>query len=264
MSKRQKSRWTVLRNDLILSQRDARWGLGIGVMLFIAAIMHYQTMLGPAKNVTRIPTLYDYTLFVFAGCPPFDNDSGAPFPLPITWFAVIFFCIHSCAFFPFNMMRGMGTERLLQTEKRVVWWLRMSGLVVFWCALYMITGILGIVTMGILRFGICQIGNLSVGTIGMLFLALCVLSELQAICSALFSPPVGELALTALIIYTAFYDYPALWPHYTMLLRSELTEPQGFSINTGLFYLTLSLMILIALGAILFQRTDILSHNKDR
>lgn len=264
MRKLQKSRWAVLYNDFILSWQDARWGLGIGCMLFIAAVMQYQTMLGPAKDVTQIPTLYDYTLFVFAGSLPFENNSGTPFTLPITWFAVIFFCIHSCAFFPFNMMYGMGTGRLLQAEKRFVWWLRISGLIIFWCVLYMITGILGMVTMGILRFGICQIGNLSVSTILMIILALCVLSELQAICSILFSPPVGELVLTILIVFTAFYNHPALWPCYTMLLRSELNGAQGFSIHTGSFYLTVSLNILIVLGAILFQKTDILSHNKDR
>ena len=63
--------WTMIRQDIVLSFQDSRWGLGIGALLFFAAAMVYQISLGPAERVQEIPMLSDYIAFAFAGSCPF-------------------------------------------------------------------------------------------------------------------------------------------------------------------------------------------------
>ena len=63
--------WTVIGQDIVLSWQDARWGLGIGALLFIAAAMQHQASLGSAADVQIVPTLSDYIMFAFAGSHPF-------------------------------------------------------------------------------------------------------------------------------------------------------------------------------------------------
>ena len=96
------------------------------------------------------------------------------------------------------------------------------------------------------------------------FLTLCVLSELQAVCSALASPIVGELSITVLMVCTAFWDQPVLWPRYAMLLRSSAMEMDGFSPIGASAYLAFSFLLLFSMGALLFQKSNILSHDKVR
>ena len=259
-----KNRWKVVGQDIVLSWKDARWGLGIGALLFAAAAMQYQASLGPAADVQIVPTLADYITFAFAGSHPFENGSGTPFLLPVTWFALVFFCVHSCAIFPDRMMRGMGINRLIQTGSRLRWWRRLTFLVILWSAAYLLLGLLCMAAMGIVRYGICQIGAVQMDLIGTVFLTLCVLSELQAVCSALASPIVGELAITVLMVCTAFWDQPVLWPRYAMLLRSGAMGMDGFSPVGALAYLAFSFLLLFSLGALLFQKSNILSHDKVR
>lgn len=259
-----RSRWTMISQDIVLSFQDARWGLGVGALLFFAAAMVYQTSLGPAENVQTIPMLSDYITFAFAGSYPFINGSGAPFTLPITWFTLIFFCIHTCALFPYRMMRGMGVGRLLQTGSRLKWWCRLSVLVIFWCAAYMLMGLLCMGMIGVVRYGACQMGAIPVNLIGAVFLTLCVLAELQAVCSALASPLIGELLNAALMVWAAFWNHPALWPRYSMLLRSSAFAMDGFSPVWASAYLLASFLAVFGVGAALFQKSSILSHSKGR
>lgn len=264
MKKSTRSDWVMMGQDIALSWQDARWGLGIGELLFIAAAMQYQASLGPAADVQIIPALSDYIMFAFAGNEPFVNSSGAPFMLPITWFVLIFFCIHSCALFPSRMMRGMGGSRLLQARSRLIWWCRLTFLVVLWCAVYVLMGLLCMEVIGIIRYGVCQIGTVQADLIGTVFFTLCVLSEIQAICSALASPLTGELINAVLMVCAAFWDYPALWPRYSMLLRSNIVEANGFIPAIALVYLIVSFLGVFAMGALLFQKSNILSHDKGR
>lgn len=248
----------------MLSWKDTRWGLGIGTLLFAAAAMQYQISLGPAADVQDTPTLADYITFAFAGSHPYEHGSGTPFLLPVTWFALIFFCVHSCAIFPNRMMRGMGINRLLQAGSRLRWWLRQTFLVILWSAVYLMLGLLCMMAMGIVRFGFCRIGAVRMDLIGTVFFVLCVLSELQAVCSALASPILGELTITVLMVCTAFWDHPVLWPRYAMLLRSGAMGMDGFSPVGALEYLAFSFLLLFGLGALLFQKSNILSHDKVR
>ena len=101
-----------------------------------------------------------------------------------------------------------------------------------------------------------------VNLIGTVFLTLCVLSELQAVCSALASPLAGELVNVALMVCAAFWDHPALWPRYSMLLRSEALATDGFSVVSAAAYLIVSYLVVFSIGAMLFQKSSILSHNK--
>lgn len=264
MKKSLRSRWAVISRDIVLSCRDARWGLGLGALLFIAAAMAYQTSLGPAADMQSIPALSDHVVFVFAGNHPLLHGSGVPFTLPVTWFVLVFFCVHSCALFPYRMMRGMGTSRLLQAGSRLGWWGRLTFLVVFWCAAYLLVGLLCIAALGAVRYGVCQIGAVPVNLIGTVFLTLCVLAELQAVCSVLASPLAGELMNTVLMICAAFWDHPALWPRYSMLLRSSAASPEGFSPAGAPAYLIGSFVAVFGIGAVLFQKSNILSHDKGR
>ena len=256
--------WTVIGQDIVLSWQDARWGLGIGALLFIAAAMQHQASLGSAADVQIVPTLSDYIMFAFAGSHPFIHGSGAPFILPITWFALVFFCVHSCALFPHRMMRRMGKNRLIQSGSRLRWWSRLTFLVILWSIAYALLGLLCMTAMGVIRYGVCQMGTVQIDLICTVFLTLCVLSELQAVCSALTSPLVGELANTALMICAAFGDHPALWPRYSMFLRSSAFEADGFPAIVASIYLMFSFLVIFALGALLFQRSSILSHDKGR
>ncbi len=264
MKKSTRNYWATIRRDIALSWQDARWGLGIGALLFLAAAMQYQTILGAAEDTQVIPALSDYIMSAFAGNAPFISGSGAPFMLPVIWFALVFFCIHSCALFPYRMMRGMGTCRLIQAGNRVKWWCRLTLLVLLWCAAYMLLGLLCTVVIGIVRYGVCQIGTVQADLIGVVFLTLCVLSEIQAVCSALVSPLVGELVSMVLMVCAAFWDHPALWPRYSMLLRSGAVETDGFSPAGASVYLLVSFLIVFGIGALLFQKSNILSHNKGR
>ena len=92
--------WTVIGQDIVLSWQDARWGLGIGALLFIAAAMQHQASLGSAADVQIVPTLSDYIMFAFAGSHPFIHGSGAPFILPITWLRWFFSAYIAVRFFP--------------------------------------------------------------------------------------------------------------------------------------------------------------------
>lgn len=264
MKKSMGSCWTVISRDIILSWQDARWGMGIGALLFLAAAMQYQASLGPVAGVQIIPVLSDYIMFAFAGSEPFVNGSGIPFMLPITWFALVFFCIHSCALFPYRLARGMGTSRLLQAGSRLKWWCRLTFLVVLWCAVYMLLGLLCMAAIGIIRYGVCRTGAVQANLIGTVFFTLCVLSEIQATCSALASPLVGELVNSALMVCAAFWDYPVFWPRYSMLLRSSTVEADGYIPAGALAYLIVSFLGVFAMGALLFQKSNILSHNKGR
>lgn len=247
-----------------MSWRDARWGLGIGALLFVAAVMQYQASLGFAADAQIIPTLFDYITFAFEGSHPFMKGSGVPFILPITWFALVFFCVHSCALFPDRMMRGMGTSRLIWAGSRLHWWCRLTFLSIFWSAAYMLLGLLCMATMGFVRYGVCQIGVVQIDLICTIFFTLCVLSEFQTVCSALAMPLVGELVITALMVCAAFWDHPMLWPRYSMLLRSSAIEVGGFSPIGASMYLVFSFLSVFSLGALLFQKSNILSHNKAR
>lgn len=264
MKKPMRSRWSMTGRDIALSSRDARWGLGIGALLFIAATMVYQTSLGPSADMQTIPMLSDYIMFAFAGSYPFINGSGVPFTLPVTWFALIFFCIHSCALFPCRMMRGIGVSRFLQAGSRLNWWVRLTFLIIFWCAAYLLTGLLCMAALGVACYGVCQTGSIPAHLIGTVFLTLCVLAELQAVCSALASPLAGELMNTALMICAAFWDHPALWPRYSMLLRSNAVGTDGFSPAGASTYLIVSFVAVFGIGALLFQKCNILSHSKER
>lgn len=264
MKKSIRSRWAVISRDIVLSCRDARWGLGIGALLFTASAMAYQASLGPAADLQTIPALSDYIMFAFAGNHPFSYGSGAPFTLPVTWFALMFFCVHSCALFPYRMMRGTGTGRLLQAGSRLVWWGRLTFLVVFWCAAYLLAGLLCMAALGAARYGACQIGAVPADLIGTVFLTLCVLTELQAVCSALASPLAGELMNTVLMVCAAFWDHPALWPRYSMLLRSSAAGPDGFLPARASAYLIGSFVAVSGIGAVLFEKRNILSHDKGR
>ncbi len=84
MKKSLRSRWAVISRDIVLSCRDARWSLGLGALLFIAAAMAYQTSLGPAADMQSIPALSDHVVFAFAGNHPLLHGSGVPFTLPVT------------------------------------------------------------------------------------------------------------------------------------------------------------------------------------
>ncbi len=264
MKKSTRSYWATISRDIALSWQDARWGLGIGALLFLAAAMQYQTILGAAEDVQVIPALSDYIMFAFAGNAPFISGSGAPFMLPVIWFVLVFFCIHSCALFPYRMTRGMGTCRLLQAGSRLKWWRRLTFLVIFWCAAYVLLGLLCTVVIGIVRYGVCQIGTVQADLIGVMFLTLCVLSEIQAVCSALVSPLVGELVSMVLMVCAAFWDHPALWPRYSMLLRSGAVEADGFSPAGASGYLLVSFLAVFSVSAMLFQKSSILSHHKGR
>lgn len=256
--------WTVISQDIVLSWQDARWGLGIGALLFIAAAMQHQASLGSAADVQIVPTLSNYIMFAFAGSHPFIHGSDVPFILPITWFALVFFCVHSCALFPHRMMRRMGTNRLIQSGSRLRWWSRLTFLIILWSMTYALLGLLCMAAMGVVRYGVCQMGTVQIDLICTVFLTLCVLSEIQAVCSALTSPLVGELANTALMVCAAFWDHPMLWPRYSMLLRSSAIEVGGFSPIGASMYLVFSFLSVFSLGALLFQKSNILSHNKAR
>ena len=236
----------------------------MGALLFAAAAMQYQASLGPAANVQIVPTLADYITFAFAGNRPLENGSGTPFLLPVTWFALVFFCVHSSAIFPDRMTRGMGINRLIQTGSRLRWWCRLTFLVVLWSMVYLLLGLFCMAAVGTVRYGICRIGTVQMDLICTVFFALCVLSELQAVCSALASPIWGELAITVLMVCTAFWDLPALWPRYAMLLRSAAMERSGFSPVWASVYLAFSFLLLFGLGALLFHKRNILSHDKVR
>ena len=259
-----KNQWNAIGQDIVLSWKDARWGLGIGAMLFAAAAMQYQMSLGPTADVQDTPTLADYITFAFAGNHPFERGSGTPFLLPVTWFALVFFCVHSCAIFPDRMMRGMGINRLIQAGSRLRWWGRLTFLVILWSTAYLLLGLPCMTAVGIIRYGICQAGAVQTDLIGTVFLTLCVLSELQAVCSALASPIVGELAIPVLMVCAAFWDQPVLWPRYAMLLRSSAMERDGFSPVWALIYLIISFLAVFGLGALLFHKSNILSHDKVR
>lgn len=250
--------------DIALSWKDARHGLGIGALLFCAAVMQYPVALSPAQQAQAAPGLSDYLLFAFAGSPAFAGRSGAPFRLPITWFALVFFCTQSCALFPYWMLHGPGLHRLLQSKSRLRWWSRLTFLVVFWSAAYLLLGLLCMTAMGAARYGMCRTAPVPAGALCTVFLTLCVLSELQAFCASLLSPPAGALAAAALMVCAAFWDSPALWPRYSMLVRSSAAGANGFSSAGASIYLIVSFLAIFGLGALLFQTRSILSYEKGR
>lgn len=242
--------WTVTAQDIALSWKYARGGIAAGAALFFAAALRYQA----GAREAAVPTLSEYFCDAFAGNLPFAPEAGAPFVLPAVWFALMFFCAHSSALFPDRMRRGMGAARLMRAKSRLRWWGRMMVLSVFWSAVYLAAGMACMAAAGWICTGAPPKADIQPGQFWTVFLTLCALSELQAACSALLSPFVGQALLVLLLTGTAFWDFPLLWPRWAMLLRGAHT----------VLYPALLFLAIPAAGARLFQKCDIVSHGKER
>ena len=248
-------RWqAAARGDLVLSWREARGGIIIGAVLFFAASLRCQAGAGGGERLT----LSAYFCDVFAGSLPFAQSGGAPFTLPAAWFALVFFCVHSCALFPARLLRGMGTARLMRARSRLRWWWRMMSLSVFWSVVYLVLGVACMAAAGFVCTGALPKADIQAGQFWLVFLTLCVLSSMQAACSALLSPFAGQAALILLLVCSAFWDSPLLWPRYAMLRRGT-SEQGGFPAVFAAAYLIVSFLAVFVLGARLFQKRDIVS-----
>lgn len=271
-----------LRNGILRKKRF--WFV---VPLILSLCLQGSSVLQQGREMGRIHTQaawLDYVMFCLKGCMPYETGMGDSFYLPITWLMLMIGCLLMSLDYPEEQLHGMGKQLLLYSYKRERWWLSKClwnilctfyyfFLMLFSCFVY------GLLTGSILTFcnmpEVTQIfcaeaafelvDDLNISVLQLLFsvivlpaLSMAALSMVQMVLSLYIKPIFSFIAVTVLLLFSAYSDFPFLTGNYAMVMRSSCTIQQGFDMYAGIEINLIILIAAVLTGKRKFQSYDIM------
>ncbi len=252
----------------------------LAAILFSMPYMGYRSLLQEGSIQPGPITLGNYLLSAFSGILPYDPASGAPFQIPIYWFALQLYLAFVVGGYANRDLAGYGKNILIRARTRTGWWLskclwNVAGVLVYYAILFLCAVLFAAATGSVSLLPNLQIAgewlNMDCSAASAqqvaLVAALAPLLTSLAVCllqmflSFLLRPIYGYVAVAVLMIASAYCFTAVLPGNWSMLLRSEALLPGGIPFEVALLLSLLLMAVSVLAGLIYFKRCDILETN---
>ena len=230
------------------------------------------------------PTVGDAVFYLLSGTLPYTLSETNRFVFPAMWIALYGYGGFVMLTYLSHDLEGVGWQFLARCHSRHLWWTSkcictilgniLNSTIWLLTIILCVTAAGGVLSLDVSdstyqlswMFRVNQmIGGPSelASAILLAQLIMIVLSlAIQLICLYL-KPVLAYIAYLALLIVSAYLETPLLLPNYLMLLRNGGLFKGTLSVVTG-YGLTLATMLLVmALGHILFRRYDVLNRGRE-
>ncbi|MBR2836356.1 MAG: hypothetical protein IKE43_11710 [Coriobacteriales bacterium] len=221
----------------------------------------------------------DFLCAAFGGVQPFDSTMNSKFNLPTGWLCVCVCAIYVMLDYPLRDLKGVGTNLLIRTGSRRLWW---AGVCLWICACSVL---LWLCTLGICAlWTIADGGSFSLGiservpeslsfkhllltlenpvvpsSIFIIIpLALIAFGLLQTVCAMYLKPLFSFVVVLAVLFFSAFYDAsPWLLGGCLMICRFDTVTAGGMSPLIALVFVLFCICTLVVGGYYTFKNYDI-------
>lgn len=259
---------------------------------FVAAILfvlmclnYYMTRDDPsASAVTNQLTYGGCLAFIFKGIPEYKYQSHQPFIFPALWMLLMVFILYIVLDYPFKDMLGYGKQVLIHSRTRGSWWLAKCIWLVmtvagYFIMLYLIAFlycvILGIpismqIAEPLLRRDV-PIEDLvhklpdrmTVELWVMPFLLISALGLMQMFLSLIIRPILSYCVSITWLLASSYSLQPYLIGNYAIISRSDRIVMKGLNGIQGMVILIVLGLVSTILGALYFNRYDIVPREQD-
>ena len=228
------------------------------------------------------PTFADYLVFLSYGMKVYVFSTQDPFRIPINWLILHLFLSYIVGSYPFQDLMTYGQSVLLRAKSRGKWWASkclwsICCVLIFYLEAIVLSALFaamtGRVSMSISPqihekiIDVSFLPGLSPGTLVLNllivpFITSIAISLIQLCLALILRPIYSYLAVSALLLSSAYIYSPALIGNYLMSARNSIALQNGIKASYAMPVSAAIAMIAMVIGNAIFKKYDIIDTGK--
>lgn len=254
------------------------------ILLIVAVCMMFymKIVLTGRRTELPLPTFADYLVFLFYGMKVYVFSAQNPFQIPINWLILNLFLAYIVGSYPFQDLMTYGQSVLLRAKSRWKWWASkclwsVCCVLIFYLEAIVISVLFAVMTGKVSMnispqihekiIDVSFLPGLSPEVVALNLLIVPLIASIAIsliqLCFALILRPVySYLAVSALLLSSAYIYSPALIGNYLMAARNSIALQNGINVAYALPVSATIAVVAVVVGNIIFKKYDIINTGR--